>query len=521
MEPSLEETKKGAGTSSDTGHSDTSKHPSNRVYHYDDYKRYISECVDQSIPIEKVVESGRLSFTPYISNSCSASCRFCSEKLICGGVVAAGLSVCSGYRDKLVNALVHQRSRNVFLSISGMEPTESIEQLSLVNEAVQIAEQQGCTFCERVMYSNLSGFTKHWDRLSKMVKELKLTRIECSRHHFDESTNQYIARFKEGETIRSNEVFINTVKKLLAIVPMTMVCVMQKTGIGSPESVVSYLEFAHSMGVKNVVFRGLSVFTEPADGVAIASYISENRVNTLDIIQALPSDLFKLASIKEGYYYFSFCYEYRDMSVLFEMSDYDQMKRSHYSDQQYKLIFYPNGDLCKDWNMRGKIGQNPHDSEEGDSHFYQTLSDISKELTSDGMSGVVGSFSTWLIAPAILDHKPNDLDVFISDKIEVLRRAIMILKKRGFEIFSWKERIDESVSYDFLKGRVYIRGVRDDLAVDLTYEIPGVEFDSLKDKYIVINGIGTFDKQGQMRLLEAASAERPDLKKRLERLKMC
>ena len=499
-----------------------------KVLHYSDYKKYISECVDKSIPIVKVVETGVVSFTPYISNRCSASCRFCSEKLSLGGMAAAGLSVCSEYRDKLIDAFVYQRDRCMFLSISGMEPTESVDQLSLVNEAVQIAEQQGCVFSERVMYSNLSGFTKKWERLSRLVQDMKLTRIECSRHHFDDSVNQGIARFKSGETIRSNEVFTSIVKKLLTIVPVTMVCVMQKSGIATPESIISYLKFARSAGVTNVVFRGLSVFTEKADGVAIASYIAENRVNTLDVIRQLPSDVFQLYSVKEGYYYFSFCYHYCDMNVLFEMSDYDQMKLSHYSDQQYKLIFYPNGDLCKDWNMQARISEEVYRSvhrppkscsEENTSAFYRDMALVAKELTSDGNAGVIGSYCSWLTTPQVLDHKPHDLDLLIKNDMDTIRRAIVILKKQGFEVFSWQDKIDDTVSYDLLKGRYYIRGIRGELMVDLTYELKGVQYESLRDHYITVNGIGTFDKQGQTRILEVSAAERPDLKQRLDKLR--
>lgn len=49
--------------------------------YYLDYQRYISESVAPDIPVVQANENGLLSFTPYISNPCSANCRFCSEKL--------------------------------------------------------------------------------------------------------------------------------------------------------------------------------------------------------------------------------------------------------------------------------------------------------------------------------------------------------------------------------------------------------------------------------------------------------
>ncbi|MBR3267494.1 MAG: hypothetical protein IKI58_02010 [Oscillospiraceae bacterium] len=484
------------------------------MYYYADYQQYIAETLDSSIPVIKAAERGILSFTPYISNRCSAACRFCSEKLYSGGIAGAGLTVCSGYREKLTGILRAQRGRQIFLSVSGMEPSESIGQLILVSEAVRQAEESGCVFTDRVMYSNLSGFAKEPERLTEVVRSLKLTRIECSRHHFDDTVNQQIVRFREGEAIRQNEVFIRVVRSLLQTVPVTMVCVMQKTGISSPEDAICYLEFARQTGVRNVVFRALSIFSEPADGVQIASYITENRVEMLDMIRALPQEHFRLMSVTEGYYYYSFRYQYRDMQVLFEMSDYDRMHREHYSERQHKLIFYPNGELFKDWNRKpeGKISEDAGTA-------IPVYAEIAKELTAAGEAAVIGSFGAWLTVPQVLDHSPKDLDLFIRNDIEAIRRAIRILQKHGFCVYSWQDHIDENVSADLLKGRYYIRGIRDSLTVDLTYEIAGIPYDLLASSAVTADGIGTYDKQGLMRLL--AVCDRPDLQERLERMRKC
>lgn len=481
--------------------------------YYLDYQRYISESVAPDIPVVWANENGLLSFTPYISNPCSANCRFCSEKLSSGGVAAAALSVCSGYREKLLRAFLYQRGRNIFLSVSGMEPSESPAQLALVSEAVLLAEQQGCIFSDRVMYSNLSGFTKNWKTLTDLVRTLKLSRIECSRHHFDEQINQQIVRFKHIETIRSNAVFAQIVRRLQNIVSVRMVCVTQKSGVASLDDIVSYLEFARKIGVNEVVFRGLSVFSEQAECHAVASYIAENRIDMLDILRILPPDRFHLRSVTEGYYYYSFQYSWNDMNVWFEMSDYDRMIQNHNSDRQFKLIFYPNGDLCKDWNMRRKIS----DTEFISPIRLQTLSELAQIFTADGFASAIGSFGVWLVAPQALDHLPNDLDLFIDCNAESLKRAVSLLKMHGFDVFSWQDRIDDSFSYELLKGRFYIRGIRDGLTVDVTYEIEHIPYDSLAAHSVMVNGIYTYDIEAQIRLLEVC--DRPDLLDRLERLR--
>ncbi|MCQ2192643.1 MAG: hypothetical protein MJZ23_07290 [Paludibacteraceae bacterium] len=56
------------------------------------------------------------------------------------------------------------------------------------------------------------------------MKDQGITRIECSRHHFDEAKNQWIVNFKRFnggfESIMQNEVFADVVKKLNAIIPV-------------------------------------------------------------------------------------------------------------------------------------------------------------------------------------------------------------------------------------------------------------------------------------------------------------
>lgn len=138
-------------------------------------------------------------------------------------------------------------------------------------------------------------------------------------------------------------------------------------------------------------------------------------------------------------------------------------------------------------------------------------------LTAGGEAAVIGSFGAWLTVPQILDHSPMDLDLLTGNREGSVRRAVRILRENGFEVWSWQDRIDENFSWDMLKGRFYIRGIRGGLTVDVTYEIEGVSYDSLKEEYVAVGGVGTYTPAGQKRLLEAACG-RPDLQERLELL---
>lgn len=319
---------------------------------YEDYRRTAMMMSEKNgTPITEKAGS-LLSFTPYIDNSCSAACRFCSERLTKNGVDSRCGEVCADYEQKLTSVLSRLGERQIFLSISGKEPTESPGQLYSVCRAVKAAKEMGLQLSEAVVYSNLSGFCKYGDVLSEALSSLPLTRIEFSRHHFDEETNQSIMLFKNGEEIKKNSVLADITDTLGKAFPLRMVCVLQKTGIADCGGVTEYLDFARSLGVSDVVFRELAIFGSSVDSGATADYIIDNRIELSDLLPKL-GEGFRLISITKGYYYFSFIYSFRDMRVCFEMSDYEEMERQHTGSIVHKLIFYPDGRLCRSWNKKG------------------------------------------------------------------------------------------------------------------------------------------------------------------------
>ena len=167
---------------------------------YGDYR----EIAEKSgVQVEKRDTANIISFTPYIYNECSANCRFCSERLSRNGKAMICRNICGDYRERLKNVLDILSDRDVFLSLSGKEPTESPEILS---------------------------------------------------------------RLDEREFI--------------------------------------------------------------------------------------------LKSIVQGYYYYSFEYKYRGMKVCFEMSDYEEMEKRISENHLQKLILYPDGKLCMNWNMMNEVDIN-------------------------------------------------------------------------------------------------------------------------------------------------------------------
>ena len=320
--------------------------------------QYINKTKDNDYVTGKKYLEGylckrNLSFTPYIYNECSAACQFCSEHLIRNKKAMVCGEVNEGYFKKLREILNDLNELEIFLSLSGKEPTESLDFVEGILKCVKDFELSGGRITEKVMYSNLSGLVENMERMKELVEKYHMDRIECSRHHYDEEKNQSIVRFKNS-SMKQNVVFEDVVKELLNFIDIKMVCVIQKGGIEEINQIKKYLDWAKSMGISQVVFRELALFDDGVEQNVTSDYIVNHRVEIKTVLDNLDED-FAIGTITKGYYYMSFEYDYKGMKVWFEMSDYEEMLKKHKSDKVYKLIYYPNGKLCLDWNMNGEI----------------------------------------------------------------------------------------------------------------------------------------------------------------------
>ncbi|PRR84485.1 radical SAM protein [Clostridium vincentii] len=339
-------------------------------YYYENYKEYANKLrekykkVDYKSNIkQEFIEikefqkelAKKISFTPYIYNNCSANCRFCSEKLERTSGQAKDFKLSEKYFKKLRLILSKLKENRIFLSVSGIEPLESLDFLKEVLQVFKNWEEDGGRIEEKVIYSNLSAGTYNLGKIIDIIKDYNISRIETSRHHYNEDVNNNIVRFKNKD-IQLNRNYENIVRTLKNYVDIKLVCVLQNTGVNSYEEVKNYLKWARNNGINKVVFRELSLFNESISGNESSNYIRKNRVPLIEVLKDIEDKAFTLTEILRGYYYFSFKYEYKkDMEVTFEVSDYEEMIKQHNKDEIQKLIYYPNGDLCCDWSMKNKI----------------------------------------------------------------------------------------------------------------------------------------------------------------------
>lgn len=134
---------------------------------------------------------------------------------------------------------------------------------------------------------------------------------------------------------------------------------------------------------------------------------------------------------------------------------------------------------------------------------------------------LMGSLALYLEYPQVLKNFPGDVDMMTSANEANLKNIIRVLKDGGFKLFSWQDEIDETVSCKLLKGRYYIRGLKEidkqSITVDITYESDVVEWQQVKDYYVENQGIKVFAKDVLITLLEISEKEKNQEQARLLR----
>ncbi len=150
---------------------------------------------------------------------------------------------------------------------------------------------------------------------------------------------------------------------------------------------------------------------------------------------------------------------------------------------------------------------------------YPEMLRMAQLLTSQADAVLIGSFGTYLTYPQVLSKRPHDVDLFIEGSLENIKKIIELLKENGYTVYSWQDEIGENFDYSILPGRFYIRGIKDGLYMDATYEIVDLNFDDIRKYAILVEDILALNKEGQIIVLDRSdreeSAKRANLLKNL------
>lgn len=331
----------------------------------------------QDLPIrgKTVTFRSGLTFTPYANPTpCNAHCRFCSEELLRKHqqhlTAERVITDHDKYFDGLAKALKDiSNLKNVGLSLSGLEATSDSIWLLRLLDLLQ-KENAVPSFNEKVLYTNGSGLAKHPD-LIYALKETNFDRLEISRCHYDAAKNQKIMYINRNESVHENEGYEAMIKKVLPQVHVKNSCILTKIGIHNITEVETYLEWAMSLGVKQVVFRELSRLDDNYIENNTKKWVEENRVSIDGLLTAVMPELgterlhWSYKHSKAGYYYYNEYFDYKNqVEVIFETSSYNELMNRNESDVIQKLVFHSNGNLCGDWDPDSVVIDNYFEEKE-------------------------------------------------------------------------------------------------------------------------------------------------------------
>ena len=296
--------------------------------------------------------SPALTFTPFASvRPCSGRCVFCSETLQHRAQKRQSASLRPGlnYFAQLGQALFDLRALPMGLSLSGLEQTDDADFFEGIMDAIAAHRRGGGRVVDVVLYSNGSGLVRATTGQRLLPRLSEVTRIELSRHSNEQGRNDAIMRFRPDVAVAEQAVFEEVARDAQRQTHVRLVCVVQQGGVDDAPSVMAYLRWAASLGVKDVVFRELSRLGDTYKPNRTLRVVEARRVGIEGLFEGVHREV-DLNHVVDGYYYWNVACDYGDMRVTFEVADYTRMKQEHASDVVQKLVFHADGTLGADWD---------------------------------------------------------------------------------------------------------------------------------------------------------------------------
>ena len=320
-------------------------------------------------PVEKVLRGQRfllrpgLTFTPYANPTpCNAHCSFCSEELLRLDATRLSAKTPIGAHDRyfagLARAWQELAGFELGLSLSGLEATSDPAWMSRL---LTLVRAHDTLFAERVLYTNGSGLCTA-PALIDALAEARFDRVELSRVHFDERVNHLVMRFDADQPIRTRTAFEATVRQVLAAgLELKLVCILNTQAVASVEDVERYVGEAEALGVRRVVFRGLSELGDLYRDNRETRWMAKHRVPVRALMDVLlpeegePRAGWTFEGVTSGYYYYNEVYRRRGVEVVLEGASYVAHLDGVQGGVLQKLVFHSTGDLCGDWVPNAQV----------------------------------------------------------------------------------------------------------------------------------------------------------------------
>ncbi len=292
-------------------------------------------------------------FSIYSAQVCNARCRFCVEELrpaSRGRVLEQQRTIEADdglYFDALERSLAALRPLQPTISITGGEPSKDPRLARILELCARFPSKR------RSLTSNGSGLldVHAGARLIDRIVAGGVQHLNISRAHPDHEHNARLMVFREGLSVEQLREVVATASAGGCRVRLS--CVLVERAIDSLAGIRSYLDFAESIGVDNVIFRQLMHVDRATVAENFVVAFSDLRRTKLEPILDAISDAPDFAFQRQivGYYYYVEVWRYRGIDVVFEEADLAQLERTKRTMPGivHELIFHPNAKLASTW----------------------------------------------------------------------------------------------------------------------------------------------------------------------------
>jgi molybdenum cofactor biosynthesis enzyme MoaA len=289
----------------------------------------------------------------YSAQRCNARCTFCVEELrpaSRGGALSRQKAIESSdaaWFDRLEDVLEQLAPLSPSVSITGGEASKDPRLPRLLALLAARRAQK------RVLTTNGSGLLDLRDgrRVIDWIALHGLEHLNLSIAHPSAALNARLMRFPDSPSTDALQTIVRVAHA--AGVRVRLSCVLLRDGIRDVAGMRSYLDFAASLDIDNVIFRQL-MRTDPSTHAKnqVVRYSDQNRVVLEPLLDEL-STAADFAFVKQvvGYYYYVEVWRRDDVDVVFEEADLAQLERIKRRDPGtiHELVFHPNAALAATW----------------------------------------------------------------------------------------------------------------------------------------------------------------------------
>jgi molybdenum cofactor biosynthesis enzyme MoaA len=300
----------------------------------------------------------------YSGQPCEGSCPFCVEKVrpASRGLHLAARKVIEPDDDRYFAALDEvlrvTRPLDPSVSVTGGEPSKDPR----LPRILRILAGHGAR--KRTVTTNGSGLldASEGRLVVDWIGATGVRHLNISRALPDDGANAALMGLRCQ--LATNELRYVVRRARDAGTRVRLSCVLIKEGISDLSGMLTYLEFARSMGVDNVVFRQL-MLTDPRthhDGPVVRAS-DQMRVHLEPLLDQVSDDpSFRFQRQVLGYYYYVEVWRHAGVDVVFEEADLAQLERVKQEAPEvvHELVFHPNAQLASTWQpWDGHLGPAP------------------------------------------------------------------------------------------------------------------------------------------------------------------